>query len=167
MANVFNDGDWDITKSSMFTGKGLVWGPTEYGVGEEPKAPKDRDLKEFAAFDRSPFINELRANLKAQQGVNQAQAGAQASKLGIGRSSSTAGQMNQIAADTESQINRANYQAALDSFKEQLAQKQYAEQMDMEKYKTAVDKWKNERTVAEAEKNRRATPLGAFSQFVQ
>ncbi len=158
--------DWDITKSSLFTGAGTVWGPSKYGTPDEPKAPGERDINSFAAFDRSPLLNELMNQLKQEQGISQAQAGAQASKLGVGRSSGTAGQMNAIAENTDSQMNKARYQAALDSFKEQLAQKQFAEQMDVDKYKTAMDKYNKERALEEAEKSKRAAPLGAFSQFV-
>ncbi len=160
------DYDWDLTKSSLFTGLGTNWGPTQYGVGEKPSAPQERNINDFQAFDRTPLMNQLTTQMKAQQGINQAQAGAQASKLGIGRSSGTAGQMNAIAADTEGQLNKARYQAALDSFKEQLGQKQFEEGMDVDKYKTAMENYKNDREVANAEKNRRAGMLGAFSQWV-
>ncbi len=159
--------DWDITKSSLFTGLGTPWGPTQYGVGDEPKAPKERRLEEFSAFDRSPLVKELEQTLKSQQGSRQAQAGAQASKLGVGKSSGTVGMMQGIAADTEGQINKARYQAALDSFKEQLGQKQFAEQMDMNRYKLDLDKYKSEREISQAEKSKRQGLLGPFGVFAQ
>ncbi len=58
------------------------------------------------------------------------------------------------------------YQAALDSFKEQLGQKQFAEQMDVDRYKTAMDQYKSDRALAEAEKSKRQGLLGSLGMFL-
>ncbi len=162
MANI----DLDPTKSSMFTGKGFAWGPTEYGVGDKPVAPGERNINDFTAFDRSPQIKQAAENMYGQQGIRQAQAAARGSKLGVGRSSSTVGQQEGIAAGTEDAINQMRYQAALDSFKEQLAQKQFAEQMDVDRYKTAMDQYKSDREIAAAEKSKRQGLLGSLGMFL-
>ncbi len=43
------DINWDPTKGSLFTGAGFNWGPTQYGVGDKPVAPGERDINSLVS----------------------------------------------------------------------------------------------------------------------
>lgn len=144
-----------------------IWAENSYDKPEQsPEVPIDRKLSDMEAYDRSPQVDSLMKKLRASQGKQQAQAGARASKLGVGRSSGTVGQMESIAADTQTAINDARQKAAEMSWKEQMQQKQFSEQMDVQRYQAAMDKYKYELGLYEAEQARKRAPAGMFSRFI-
>lgn len=139
-------------------GQKMIWDAPEY---DKPgKIPVTTQPGDYAAFDRTPMVKQMQNQLMASQGVQQAQAGGRASKLGVGRSSGTVGQMEGIAGDTQNRIQSAKQQAALDTFKEQLGQQEFHDQM-------ANSRYKDELALYEAEKNRRRQPLGPFGSMFQ
>ncbi len=148
------------------TGEGTVWGAKQYGPAEAPNRRASKDVSEYSAFDRTPQVQALIKGLYGNLGSQQRQAGANASKLGIGRSSGTVGQMASLAANTEDRAKNAQYQAAEDTFKEQLAQKQFEDQLNESKYRSDLEKYRTDQSLNAAEDARRRSIWGPFAQFL-
>ena len=137
-------------------GSKFIWDTPEYG---KPGSVTPSKISDQEAFDRSPMVNQMMNQLAGSTGQQQAKALSAASKLGVGRSSGTVGQLQGIAADTENRMQTARQQAALDTFKEQMAQAQWKDQM-------AMDKYKSDLAMYEAEKAKRRSALGPLGMFV-
>ena len=135
---------------------GTPLGTPEYGKAENQAGT--RSAGSFEAFDRTPMVKLMMQQLSGSTGQQQAKALAGASKLGVGRSSGTIGQMANIAADTENRIQGARQQSALDTFREQLGQKRDFDQLANEKYKIDA-------TLYEKEKARRRVLLALLDNF--
>lgn len=140
-------------------GVNTLFDANQYGLPGMPGAPKDRGYGDFQTFDNSPMANRLISQLNASTGQQQAKAAARASKLGVGRSSSTAGQMENIAADTENRIGQVEQQNALDSWKDLVQQKQFAEGLDANKFGTQMGGYKTNVEANQREQEARQNAL--------
>lgn len=146
-------------QSSLFTGAGLPWGPKQYGQAPDVSVPQPESVEGQPAFNRQPYVNRMMDAIYGSLGQKQAKAMGAASKLGVGRSSGTAGQLANLAAGAEQDINDIRYKAAMDTFKEQLAQKQFNDQVNLARFKEAEAKRRFDQGASETEDARRRSVL--------
>lgn len=125
-------------------GVNTLFDPAQYGKPGDFSIPQDRKYSEFQTFDRSPMANRLINQLTGKTGQTQAKALGAASKLGVGKSSGTAGMLQNIAADAENQIGQIQAQGALDSWKDLVQQKQFAEGNDVNRFQAQAGKYKTD-----------------------
>ena len=161
------DFNTDITKGSLFSGQGFIWGPKKQGPGNEPTQPGERNIDEFQSFDRTPQVNALIKSLYGDLGRQQRQAAGTAAKYGATKSSANIGRQATLAAGTEDRAANTQYQAALDAWKDKMAQKQFAEQMDLRRYEAALSKYKTDQALNAAEEERRSALWGPFGKYFQ
>ncbi len=151
-------------------GVSTLFDPSEYGKPGNIAAPGDRRYSEFQTFDRSPMANRLINALSAKTGQTQAKALGAASKLGVGRSSGTAGMLQNIAAEGENQAGQIQAQGALDSWKDLVQQKEAAEAGDISKYQAQLGYKGKELEAAQRDKEAREQAfyklLGAVGSFI-
>lgn len=131
-----------------------IFSADQFGKPESFGAPKNRKYSEFQTFDTSPYAKRLADALSASTGSQQAKALATASKLGTGRSSSTAGMLDQIAADTENRIADTQLKAAQYGWEDLIKQKLATEADDTNKYSAYIGKYKTDTEAKSAQDQR-------------
>lgn len=152
--------DLNPLNSSLFTGKGLPWGPTQQAeAGDIPGTPQERRLEDFQAFDQSEIVKRLVANLKNEGSKQSLGAMRTAARLGAGKSDAARAAQRDIAAGVEDRAAGVQLAAAKEGWADRMAQKRFAEQMDLQKYQAALQNWQAKKTLQEKEKSDRDTKL--------
>ena len=153
-------------KSTWYTGKGAIWGAKEYGKPNIPSSPQPVDFESLPSFDRSPMANAMIQRINEDLGIQQAKAGAQASKMGAGRSSGSQGVQTQLANEAEKGIRDVRFQSALAGWQDRRARQKELEDMNAALYKLAMERAKWEGGMNEAEDKRRRDMWGQWGKFL-
>ncbi len=157
--------DFDINPfhSSLFTGQGTAWGPATYGKpADAPSAPSATKPSDYQAFDQTPLVKQLQAQMKAKQATNTVGAQRQANAMGAGGSDAARAINQNIASQSQQDQNAVQYEAAKEAFNSQVQQQQTADQQALARYQAALDQYKLNQGNYLAEKGARNSALGAF-----
>lgn len=155
--------DWNPGDSGLFTGQGTAWGPAAYSApGAVPNAPTMVSPSQETAFNQTPAVQALQAQMRNQQATNTVGADRQAAAMGAGSSSAARAQDQSIASQSQQQQNQVAYNAALSTYNSQVQQAQTANEQSIQNYSNQLAGYKLNQGNYLNEKQSRNGALGAF-----
>jgi hypothetical protein len=147
----------------MAGGKGTPWGPTRYGQPSAVSLPEyQSDPNKYQSFDRSDLANRAVAQSQAEAANAMNQAKYRLAAQGGGRSSGANVQQMDLSNAAANRVADIRNQNALQSWQDKLGQMMAENQFNLGKGQLAMDKFKTEAGLSEAERQNRRQALDAL-----